>query len=232
MLEAVRWEQFQPEWSLTLGEWQWTAAATHNYYWTGKTLEWGRFIQWPSVRLVSGQSSLWALQWRDHCLATSISYMKKTCFQTVFNNTWEVKQSMLEHCWHRHYDTDNTQDKPLHCSFQDRACSMLFLGLLKHTCQVWCRQKVLPRTAPGKPDTSSSLLPAVLCLFPKAKLLWRPTASHYPRDGHSNVAPCGLEELSSVLPRVHYQLVHMLLNDPVTPSLLAEKCSRLGRDVD
>lgn len=45
------------------------------------------------------------------------------------------------------------------------------------------------------------------------------------------MAPGGLEELSSVLPRVHYQLVHMF-NDPITPSLLAEKCSRLGRDVD
>lgn len=46
------------------------------------------------------------------------------------------------------------------------------------------------------------------------------------------MAPGGLEELSSVLPRIHYQLVRVLLNDPVTPSLLAEKGSRLGRDVD
>lgn len=48
MMEAARWKQFQLGWSLTLEEWQWTAAATHNYYWTGKTPQWGRFIHWPA----------------------------------------------------------------------------------------------------------------------------------------------------------------------------------------
>lgn len=57
--------------------------------------------------------------------------MKKTCFQTRFNNTLEVKQSMLEHCWHRHSDTDK---RNLYTAlFRTGTIQWISLGLLKHT---------------------------------------------------------------------------------------------------
>lgn len=194
---------------------QWTATATHNYHPTRKTPDLGKSIHRPanqSGRLASGQSRCVGFAMQAKCLhLLSNKHLlptHKTCFQTGFNSTSDVKWFALEHCWHRHFDTDDTQDKPLHCPFSGQ-------GLL--------REFPLPQGYSStfiRSDADREQVPHQVSQTPLPHSCHNPTllskgqASPRTQGAAEGCGTSQLGELSSALPRVSYPLRYTLHNNP------------------